>query len=73
MHARIKTNRIIKPPAKFIGAYVATDIKKKLVARARVMDRSVAWLVEKLLADGLERLEQTDTHRARHVRLNCRP
>lgn len=60
MPARIKTKRIIRPPAKFVGAYVATDIKNKLVKRARVMDRSVAWLIEKLLADGLDRLEQAE-------------
>lgn len=61
MRARTNTNGKAKQTGKFIGAYVHRDVKARLGKQAKRMDRSVAWLVEKLVSDGLERMNQTVT------------
>lgn len=45
-----------KRNGKFVGAYVAKSTKQALQDEARRMDRPVAWVIKKLLAEGVKHL-----------------
>lgn len=39
---------------KFVGAYVEADIKLALEKEAKRLDRSVSWVIEKILSEGVK-------------------
>lgn len=45
-----------KRNGKFIGAYVDKETKRKLQAEAKRLDRPVAWVIEKILEQGVKHL-----------------
>lgn len=43
-----------KRKGKFIGGYIPETVKEKLQKRAKELDRSLSWLIEKILSEGVE-------------------
>ena len=47
-----------KRNGKFIGAYVDRNTKRKLKDEAKRLDRPVAWVIEKILEQGVKHLAE---------------
>lgn len=53
-----------KHKGKFVGAYVDSRVKKKLSAIAVEQDRPLSYIIEKILAEGVKHLTETNLKKA---------